>query len=277
VNYINRPTSRLRVSGNRRLIVFAAVVFVLLAFSVQADLTRFAIVSDTHVGSPDSVYPAFIRLMEEKKINVIFHAGDAIDNPGDEKQWAKFVQITGQGKILHLAPGNHDIRGKTSLEAYLKHFPKPYYSFTDGDTLFILLNTELPGETGRIAGKQLEWLKSELDRPLKYKFVFLHEPLFSLLSGHGLDRHKADRDQLHQLFVQKGVALVVSGHDHLYLKREKGGIVYVIVAAAGGNLNHFPENSDFFRYIIAVKKNGGYSFVVKDMGGGEKDEFTIER
>lgn len=271
----HRP-SRCQRALRKGLIVLVALFFVFLAFSVHAELTRFAIVSDTHVGSPDSVYPAFIHLMEGKGINVIFHAGDAIHNPGNEKQWVKFFEITGQAKT-HLAPGNHDIHGKESLEVYLNYFPKPYYSFTDGDTLFILLNTELPGETGRIAGKQFEWLKGELDRPLKYKFVFLHEPPFSLLFGHGLDRHKMERDQLHQLFVQKGVALVVSGHDHLYLRREKGGIIYVIAAAAGGNLDHFPKDSDFFRYIVAVRKNGGYSFVVKDMGGGEKDEFTVER
>jgi 3',5'-cyclic AMP phosphodiesterase CpdA len=271
------PSRRFSVTGSRGLIVLSVICFVFLPLLVLAQVTRFAIVSDSHIGSADSQYPAFIRLMEEQKINIIFHAGDAIHNPGNMKQWAKFFEVTGEGKTLYLVPGNHDVNGKQSLAAYLKYFPKTYYSFADRDTLFILLNTELPGETGRIMGEQLEWLKGELDKPFRYKFVFLHEPLFSLLSGHGLDRHPTDRDQLHRLFVQKGVALVVSGHDHLYLRREKGGITYIIAAAAGGNLNHFPKDSDFFRYIVATRKNGGYSFVVKDMGGGEKDEFTLER
>ena len=271
------PSKPFPARGRRGLVLLVALFLLLLPFLAWADLTRFAIVSDTHIGSPDSVYPAFIRLVEEQKIDVIFHAGDAIHNPGNQRQWTKFLDITGTGKTLHLAPGNHDLHGKQSVQVYLKYFPKLYYSFTDRDTLFVLLNTELPGEAGRVTGEQFEWLKAELNRPFKYKFVFLHEPLFSLLFGHGLDRYKEERDRLHQLFVRKGVSLVVSGHDHLYLRREKGGITYIIVAAAGGNLNHFPKDADFFRYLLVTRKNGGYSFIVKDMGGGEKDEFTIER
>jgi predicted phosphodiesterase len=271
------PSRRFGISGRRGLTALFVLIFALIPLFVPAQVTRFAIVSDTHTGSPDSVYPAFIRLMEERKIDIIFHAGDAIHNPGNLKQWAKFFEITGEGKTLYLAPGNHDINGKQSVAAYLKYFPRLYYSFADRDTLFVLLNTELPGETGRIAGKQFEWLKGELGKPFKYKFVFLHEPLFPLVSGHGLDRHGEDRDRLHRLFVEKGVALVVSGHDHLYLRRERGGIIYIIVASAGGNMNHFPKDADFFRYIVAARKNKGYSFMVRDMGGGEKDEFTLER
>jgi 3',5'-cyclic AMP phosphodiesterase CpdA len=274
----HRSTRRFWISGSQGLAIFTALLLAFLPLFVQAQqLTRFVIVSDTHTGSPDSMYPSFIRLMEEQKIDVIFHTGDAIHNPGSSKQWAEFFRITGEDKTLYLAPGNHDINGKQSLAVYLKHFPAPYYSFADGDTLFVLLNTELPGETGRIAGEQFEWLKGELDRPFKYKFVFLHEPLFSLLFGHGLDRHKEDRDRLHRLFVKQRVSLVVSGHDHIYLRREKGGITYLIAAAAGGNMDHFPKDSDFFRYIVVARKNGGYSFMVKDMGGGEKDEFILER
>ena len=256
-----------------------ALFLFLCPLFAQAELTSFAIISDSHTGSEDSVYPAFIRIVEEQDIEVIIHTGDAIHNPGRSSQWKRFLEITGPGKILHLAPGNHDIQDKKSLAVYLKFFPKLYYSFSDGDTLFVMLNTEIPGEKAMIAGEQLTWLKTELERPFQYKFVFLHRPLFPIMSLRGLDRYKTARDELHQLFVQKGVSLVVSGHDHLYNRSMKEGIIYIIAAGSGGQSQFpaFTETGYYSRYIVGARTNQGYSFIVRDMEGGTGDEFSVTR
>ncbi|MBA4418148.1 MAG: hypothetical protein C0392_09600 [Syntrophus sp. (in: bacteria)] len=274
---IRRLSDILRPAGNRWAAFLLAALLLLLPFFAQAELTSFAIVSDTHVGSPDSVYSAFIRIIEEQKIETIIHLGDAIHNPGKSRQWKRFFEITGPGKTLHLVPGNHDIHGQKSMEVYLRFFPSLYYSFSDGDTLFVLLNTEIPGFENTIAGEQLAWLKTELNRPFKYKFVFLHQPLFPFWPRHGLDRNKIARDALHRLFMQKKVALVVSGHDHIYLRSEKGGITYVIAAPSGGKPTFYDEDNDFFRYITAKRTDEGYSFIVRDIDGSIKDEFFITR
>lgn len=258
-------------------IILVFFLISLLPFLALADISSFSIVSDTHVGAEDSVYADFIRVVEEKDIKTIIHVGDAIHTPGSIRQWERFFEITGSDRILHLAPGNHDIKDKRSMVVYLKFFPDLYYSFFDGDTLFILLNTEIPGESGMIAGEQLLWLKRELEKPFKYKFVFLHRPLFPVFSGHGLDRFKEARDDLHRLFVKNGVSLVVSGHDHIYNRSVKDGILYIIAAGGGGQV-HFPvlnNTRHLFRYIIATRKNGGYSFIVKDLEKGTGDEFNI--
>ena len=266
----------IRRSGIAGLI---ALLLFLCPLFAQAELTSFAIISDTHTGSEDSVYPAFIRIVEEQKIRVIIHTGDAIHNPGRSSQWERFLEITGPGKTLHLAPGNHDIQDKKSLAVYLKFFPELYYSFSDGDTLFVMLNTEIPGEEGRIAGEQLTWLKAELERPFQYKFVFLHRPPFPIISLHGLDQYKTARDELHQLFVQKGVSLVVSGHDHLYNRSMKDGIIYIIAAGSGGQSRFltFKETNYYFRYIVGIRTNNGYLFIVRNMEGGTGDEFSVNR
>jgi len=269
----NSAIRRSGIAGIIALLLFLCPLF------AQAELTTFAIISDTHTGSEDSVYPAFIRMVEEQKIKVIINTGDAIHNPGRTSQWEKFLEITGSGKILHLAPGNHDIQDKRSLAVYLKFFPKLYYSFSDGDTLFVMLNTEIPGEEGMIAGEQLAWLKTELERPFQYKFVFLHRPLFPIVSLHGLDRYKTARDELHQLFVQKGVSLVVSGHDHLYNRSSKDGIIYIIAAGSGGQSQFlaFTETCYYFRYIVGIRTTNGYLFIVRNMEGGTGDEFSVAR
>jgi hypothetical protein len=154
------------MSMNRKVTTFLIfLIFFLIPLFSWAEHAPFAIVSDTHVGASDSLYPAFIQRMDKEQIKVIIHTGDAIQSPGDVRNWGTFFDIKGPRTILHLAPGNNDISGKASLEVYLKLFPKPYYSFSDGDTLFMLLNTELPGEESMIQGKQLAWLEAELQRP----------------------------------------------------------------------------------------------------------------
>jgi 3',5'-cyclic AMP phosphodiesterase CpdA len=270
-----RETEASPVTRPRKVLLFIALLLVCFPFVLRAEITSFAIVSDSHIGSREVVYTAFIRAVEEQKIEVIIHTGDAIDRPGSSGEWARFFEITGPGKILHLAPGNHDIQGKRSLAEYSKLFPDLYYSFSDGDTLFILLNTELPGEESTISGDQFAWLEKELQRPFKYKFVFLHEPLFPVVTLHGLDRHGGARDRLHRLFVENGVSLVVSGHDHLYNRSTKEGITYVIAGGGGGRLWFFAENGNFFHYITASRSNGGYSFTVKDMDGKKRDQFSV--
>ena len=140
-----------------------------------------------------------------------------------------------------------------------------------------MLNTELPGEESKITGEQYEWLENELKRTFKYKFVFLHEPLFPVFPGHGLDKHSDARDRLHDLFVRSGVSLVVSGHDHLYNKTSRDGITYIIASGGGGKFYLPASNGAFLHYVVGTRTDKGYSFAVKDMKGDVKDQFVIVR
>jgi 3',5'-cyclic AMP phosphodiesterase CpdA len=264
--------------GKIGLFIICLALVLIPLYAVAQHQKPFAIISDTHIGTgTNSVYSAFLQKIEKEKIDHIIHVGDAIEAPGRTVQWKRFLELTGPDKTLHLTPGNHDIRGEDSLAVYLQFFQKPYYSFVDGDTLFVFLNTELPGEEEKIAGKQLAWLKTELEKSFKYKFVFLHEPLYSLIPGHGLDKYTEARDALHRLFVSKGVSLVVSGHDHIFGRTTKDNILYVTVATLGGQIPPYMTRSEVFRYVIATRNGEIYSFTVRDMEGNAKDRFTISR
>lgn len=247
-------------------------------FLAQTQYPPFAIVSDTHVGARNSVYPAFIDIMDELKIETIIHTGDAINKPGSLRQWKKFFEATGPDKILHVAPGNHDIRFNVSRDVYDRLFPSQYYSFSMGDTLFIMLSTVLPRQRSRVTGRQRVWLRTELSRPFRFKFVFLHEPLFPALPLHGLNVFRRSRNSLHQLFVENGVTLVVAGHNHIYRRSERDGVTYVVTANTGGKL--FPvglvsKNSNSFRYILATRIDGHYLLETRDMRGKVTDRFAI--
>jgi 3',5'-cyclic AMP phosphodiesterase CpdA len=116
-----------------------------------------------------------------------------------------------------------------------------------------------------------------LEKAFKYKFVFLHQPLYPFIPGHGLDKYTKARDGLHRLFVTKGVSLVVSGHDHIYSRTTKDNILYVTVATLGGQIPPYMVRSEVFRYVITTRNGEGYSFTVWDMEGNAKDRFIIGR
>ena len=257
--------------------IIFAILALLAPFTARAGAEKFAVVSDTHIGAPfHSAYPDIIRILDDEGIDTIVHTGDAVNDPGTTYEWERFLEITGPGKTLYLAPGNHDIRGRWSLRTFLQFFDAPYSSFADGDTLLLFLCTEMPGEESRIEGDQLAWLKTELARPFRYKLVFMHEPLFPALPHHGLDRHRPERDDLHRLFVQSGVSLVVAGHDHVYERAVRDGIVYVICGRAGGR--SWPgKNGNSLGYMLAERTGDFYVLTVMDVNGTVRDRIEVVR
>ena len=249
-----------------------------LPFPVRAEYPDFAIISDTHVGARNSVYAGLIRVLDDLKIDTIIHTGDIINKPGSLHQWKRFFETTGSEKILHVAPGNHDIRFKLSREVYGRFFLSPYYSFSKGDTLFVMLNTVLPRQRSRITGRQFEWLHTELARSFRFKFVFLHEPLFPALPLHGLNVFRKARNKLHRLFVDNRVNLVVAGHNHIYRRSERDAVTYVVTGNTGGK--RFPfglvsKNGSSFRYIVATRIDGNYLLETRDMEGNVTDRFSV--
>jgi 3',5'-cyclic AMP phosphodiesterase CpdA len=241
----------------------------------------FAVISDTHLGQTETVFITFLKAFDAQDINLLFHTGDAIYNPGSDAQWKKFFELVGPDRTIHIAPGNHDINDRRSLTAFERNVrERPYHSVSLGDTQFILLCTEFPDEAARIAGKQLEWLRDELEKPFRFRFIFLHRPLFPTAFGKGycLDRYPEDRDGLHRLFVKAGVSVVFAGHEHLYKRIAKDGITYVTGGGAGAQLIAFTEESGgFHHYIVAKRRNEGYLFSVCDLRGNTRDEFSINK
>ncbi len=245
--------------------------------AAHAQLASFAIIGDTHIGQNNRVYETLITSIERHNIDTIIHVGDAIDRPGSAGQWAQFFTITGPGKRLYLVQGNHDRSDAQTRATYAEYFGEPYRSVAQGDTLLIFLNTELAREQSMIAGRQLAWLESELQREFRYKFVFLHEPVFPAVPLHGLDKNAAPRDKLHHLFVRNNVSLVVAAHDHLYQRTAKDGVTYVITGGGGGTLWPFTGNGSFYHYIRVGRVNASYVFHVVDTEEKVRDKFRLSR
>ena len=169
---------------------------------------------------------------------------------------------------LHFVIGNHDGEAgwdKLNTKKYRQeYFPestqdKNYYSFVQGNALFIILDpysytTTKPNADGwkwTLGKTQYDWLKTTLEKSnSKYKFVFIHQLVggdnqgrggieFAKLyewggnnmdGSYGFDTMRSGWGKpIHQLLVDNGVNIVFKGHDHFYAKQELDGLVYQTV------------------------------------------------
>ena len=211
----------------------------------------------------------------------VLGTGDYISGASDEatlrRQWQGFflgiAPLQAFGKVpVALAPGNHDILGSRRNERIFDdYFDGLHYSFSRGPYHFVILDTEEPGREGRIASKQLAWLKADLaaSRAATLTFVALHRPLFPV-DGHigsSLDEYPTERDALHALFIKEGVDCVFMGHEHLYNRHQRDGVDYVITGGAGAPLYAKPDKGGFYHYILAFITGAGYTLRVRKTEG----------
>ena len=80
---------------------------------------------------------------------------------------------------------------------------------------------------------QVEWLEKELSGSKeRWKIPFFHHPPYSFGGRHGSDLRL--RAAVEPLFIQHGVTVVFTGHDHFYERtRPQQGITYFVTGSAG--------------------------------------------
>ncbi len=175
-------------------------------------------------------------LSETGDVDFYIHSGDICEDTKEEAYWTDMLNGNREylaTKPLMVAPGNHDTTYKSMSNALFKHFnhniPQQtttsgyYYSFTYGNTKFIMLNTNL--STSSLPMYHYNWLVDELkNNDAKWTVVTMHFPMYSVgkwgSGGNGYDNGTslALRTQLNDLFVEYGVDLVIQGHDHTVSK-----------------------------------------------------------
>lgn len=189
----------------------------------------------------------------ENGYDFVINCGDVVDNSRNLVQWRYYLDILGDywaNTTTVVAAGNHDkytyeapdyediaeaaeyswIGADTVTDAYsylLLHYnlsyPEQndltgaYYSFDYGAVHFTVLNTNDLNAKGGISDAQYNWLINDLDSTdKKFKVVVMHKGLYSA-GSHITDTDVvAIRKQLTSVFAEKGVALVLQGHDHTY-------------------------------------------------------------
>ena len=137
------------------------------------------------------------------------------------------------------SPGNHDDLGPYDLEPYLNYFSLPgeelYYAFAWGDVAFYSINS--------LSSADLEiqkaWLAAEIGRSKKaFQVVYFHHSPYSPGLNGGTDYMQWD-------FIQWGVDVVLSGHDHIYARMKlagEEGLHYIVNGVGGKSLYSCDED-----------------------------------
>ena len=178
---------------------------------------------------------AFDKYQDSK---FVVTTGDIVQNGGDATEWKLMLgnvsPYVAESPLIPVS-GNHDywsdyLYGKTGVtySHFFMDLPEQdttygmFYSFDYGNAHFVVLNTGDSEVTpGGLTDEQLNWLKQDLENSEQtWKIIAMHNPLYSpgkYGSAEGSnDEALLLQEQLNELFVDRKVDLVLTGHDHLY-------------------------------------------------------------
>jgi hypothetical protein len=206
---------------------------------------RFIVLADSR-GSDNGVNSVIVKkiLQEIKQLSpqpeFAIMPGDLTDGSnnysGSIAQLSYFKKIITQFysvKFFYPGIGNHEMKaGENGEKAFsdtfsefganfLDGYNKTSYYFDAGDTRLFMLNSDHPGEMHRIMGKQLDWLKSNIDPSKKHNIFLLHEPPYptGAEAGNSLDKYPASRDAFWKVVDSSNGPIVFCGHEHNYSRR----------------------------------------------------------
>lgn len=221
--------------------------------------------SFVYLGDIQTDYELFgemLESIESRFHNIAFYlqAGDLVDDGENCNQWDVMLDTAKSltpFKIMASTMGNHDSHyvndaDKTLLFAEYLHQPHNgpeslprhhAYSFTYSNAYFIVLNTNDDTD------QQTPWLINQLEeaklKEYQWIIVMFHHPVYST----HVKRWKLTLDLQEKwapLFDQYGIDLVLTGHDHVYMRTGKitnhvpakngeSGTIYVIANSSTKN------------------------------------------
>ena len=236
--------------------------------------------------SGDDTYKKIVSMIMERKPDFVVNTGDMIATPGSRQDWAKFWEMSKPITVPYfLTVGNHDVHPKVPLseKRYKEEVDLPgnelYYSFTAGNSLFVVLDSYIDDQEKRISGEQLKWLEGVfVNSQQKHKFVFLHHPLYTDLGkGHhahdSVDAYPDSRDRLEALFAKFKVDAVFAGHEHYYERRTVDGIIHIITGGGGAPIYDKEEYGGFNHFVQVTVDGDKVSAEVVDISGKVRDRF----
>ena len=192
-----------------------------------------------------------IEKINQEDIIFAIDVGDLVYD-GEKEKYRFFInQLKKIKKPLLTVIGNHELK-KEGRANYYVLFGKFYYSFVVGNSYFIVLDD---ANAKNLDPWQMEWLKDELEKSqnYKYRFVFMHVPLYdprkgSLEMGHSL-KDLIFVNELNNLFDKNNLTMLFVAHIHGYYRGVWGKTPYIITGGAVARLSGSDPQHDFFHYI----------------------------
>ncbi len=231
-------------------------------------MTRFAIITDTHIRAPggdlSSPFPVNLKanaraefaigMIAAAKPDFTIHLGDVIhplpDMPAAKQAAAEAHRLLEPLKpSLHFVPGNHDIGDKPSdlmpagpadedsIAAYEGIIGPQFDTFRHGNVHLVCMNSSLVNTSGEPEKIQRDWLERELrGSDAEAKLLFSHYPPFIYApdeADHYDNYAESGRSWLLNLAAETGVRAIFSGHvHHFFYNRFKGVHLYCLPATS---------------------------------------------
>lgn len=231
------------------------------------DCFDFVVTADSNTLDPLEQSDVFRQIIKEVNIlkpALFVEVGDIVLGgaaDGVPSQWDVFDQVIATCTVPYLpAPGNHDISDAATERIWLDRIGPTHYTFSYGNSFFMMLNSEEVGAIERISDEQVAWLEKELaSTSAKNIFVFLHQPYFEQLGDPGTAEERWNKcwSNVAEAFRGHPVRAVFSGHEHIYRYcGVRDGVHYVIAGGAAVYGMGGSEAEGHFNHYLLVKVRG---------------------
>lgn len=212
-------------------------------------------------------WAAAIQTANHMRPDFVVVGGDMIDDPSTADQVETLLEIASRlddDIPIHWAPGNHDISSNFlvpsahDIEKYREIFGPDYYSFTYGDTTFVVMNTVVIDHPELVPGEfdeQMVWLQSTLTGAEGRVVLMGHHPLFVGSADEDDTYWNLPRDRrakILELAHGAGVRLALAGHWHRNAVAHDGDLEMVTSGPVGYPLGDDPSG---FR-VVDVTDSG---------------------
>ncbi|MGN0796266.1 MAG: metallophosphoesterase [Christensenellales bacterium] len=232
----------------------------------------------------DVTKAVFDKIATDSRFNgysFIANAGDMTDNGKNYLQWSLALDTMVEyyaNTTVFMAAGNHESGSNSFVNFLTQTAPDAqniedgmYYSFTYGNSHFVVLNTNDSDGKDGLGATQLEWLINDLENnDSTWTFVVLHKSLYSVGSHTNDPEVVKMREQLTEIFAKYGVDVVIQGHDHTYSSTNfidadgegtfgatnkdgfvvnADGVVYMTIGTIGNKYYEYLGNEEFANLI----------------------------
>ncbi len=210
---------------------------------------RIALISDIHKGELIECRPGeearklldrFLEICKKKNVNLILDLGDRVNNKNRTADIANLEDVASVFSssgipTIHVI-GNHDIHymeKKDNLS--ILGLMNSYYSLKKGNLTFLILDTADPVWDdcgGCVSDRQIEWLKSELEKADSPVVVASHHPVYDqyqegnpfFVKLPGQYKVK-NSEKVFDIIKKSGkVIACLNGHVHWLYQTEENGI-----------------------------------------------------